>query len=445
VRLAGKPGFNVDPQSRHVVPVQFNSQGLPAGLHEGMIVIKCVTCHENGCSQDRQLLHIYMTVEQESTAAFVPNRILATISLDAPEGVEAAAGKLGSSHGLNLAEIHRLDSIHVALIVFTLPPGSDVLAKAAELGREVLLAQPDYLYQTTAGTAQENTSLVALQYGPKLIHADRLAGVLTGKGVRVAIIDTGVDVSHPAFKGRITDQYDTTGKGFTPDIHGTFLAGIIASQPGNSGAILGVAPGVEILAIKACQPETPQAIQAQCWSLTLAQALDVALQKKARVMNFSLSGPNEKLLARLINEAVSRGDVVVAAAGNSGPHGPPSYPAALPNVIAVTAVDANEQLYPEATRGDFIALAAPGVEIASTRPGGKFMASSGSSYATAFVTATSALVLEQQSLSPGALQSLLERTAKDLGPPGKDSLFGSGLVDACKAVAQLRGDQKLCQ
>src|SRR5215467_8086630 len=73
MRLAGKPGFNVDSQSRHVVPVQFNSQGLPAGLHEGMIVIKCVTCRENGCSQDRQLLHIYMTVEQESTAAFVPN------------------------------------------------------------------------------------------------------------------------------------------------------------------------------------------------------------------------------------------------------------------------------------------------------------------------------------------------------------------------------------
>ena len=169
------------------------------------------------------------------------------------------------------------------------------------------------------------------------------------------------------------------------------------------------------------------------------------MQKKARIINLSLGGPNEKLLTRLLAEAADRGIAVVAAAGNDGQHGQPRFPAALPQVIAVTAVDANEQIYPEATQGDFIALAAPGVEIVSTSPGGKVMVSSGTSFATAFVTGTAALVLEQQpELAPSALRSLLESTATDLGSPGKDPQFGSGLLNACQAVAQLRRDPKLC-
>ena len=115
-------------------------------------------------------------------------------------------------------------------------------------------------------------------------------------------------------------------------------------------------------------------------------------------------------------------------------------------MLAVTAVDAKEQLYPGASRGSFIDLAAPGVEIISTGPGGKLLVASGTSLAAAFVTGTVALVLEQQPrISPAALQSLLEHTAKDLGPAGKDPQFGSGLVDACRAIAQLKGDPRLCR
>jgi len=172
--------------------------------------------------------------------------------------------------------------------------------------------------------------------------------------------------------------------------------------------------------------------------LTLAGALDAAIQKNARVVNLSLGGPSDRLLTRLIEQAVSRGVVIVAAAGNDGPHGQPSFPAALPSVVSVTAVDANEQLYADATQGDFVQVAAPGVEILSTSPGGKLLVASGTSLATAFVSGTAALLISQQpQLSPNQIQSLLEGTAKRLGPSTRDAKFGSGLIDACRAASQL--------
>src|SRR5262249_37636253 len=183
-----------------------------------------------------------------------------------------------------------------------------------------------------------------------------------------------------------------------------------------------------------CQPLTAQGAAAQCWSLSLARGLDFAIENKASVINMSLGGPpgsEEKILKRMIEEAVSRGSLVVAAAGNDGADGKPGFPAALSSVVAVTAVDSKDQLSSSATQGDFVDLAAPGVEILSTSPGGKVLVSSGTSLAAAFVSGAAALALQQQPrLSPAAIQALLERTAKDLGPHGRDRQFGYGRVDA---------------
>jgi subtilisin family serine protease len=283
-----------------------------------------------------------------------------------------------------------------------------------------------------------------------MIGCDRLHGSVTGKGVKIALVDTGLDASHPALAGKIGEQADMTGKGFTADLHATMIAGIMVSEPGRkSKGITGVAPGAEILAIKACQPLSPKTVAAQCWSLTLGKGLDFAIEKKAGVINMSLGGPpgtEDKLLKRMVDEAVNRGLPVVAAAGNDGPKAKAGLPAALPNVIAVTAIDANQQLYTRATRGDFVDLAAPGVEIISTSPGGKLSVASGTSMATAFVSATAALLLQvQPRLSPQSLRELLERTAKNLGHPGKDPEFGRGLVNACGAVAELKHDARLCR
>jgi subtilisin family serine protease len=511
MRLQGESGFLVQPLGQHAFPVQFDSHGLSLGLHEGRVIIRCLTCRtEKTCSQDYQRLHIFMTVEGVAappsqpggppgqtrtnppvatptpTAAnpkqpavppgppnlplaplpnmvqpnakkgsYVPGRVLAVISGDATQSAEAAARKLAQIHGLDVVQVDPLRSIHAALVTFSIRQGNDVPGKVAALLPYVLLAQPDFVYETSADAPNEAEAETAadsasqLQYGPRLIGVDRLHGAVTGQGVKIALIDTGVDTGHPALRGRIAEQADMTGNGFTADVHATLLAGIISADGKKSNGISGIAPGASIMAVKSCQPLTVQSAAAQCWSMSLARGLDFAIENKAAVINMSLGGPagmEEKLLKRMIDEAVGRGALVVAAAGNDGDDGKPGLPAALPNVVAVTAVDSKDQLYPAATQGDFVDLAAPGVEILSTSPGGRLQVSSGTSLAAAFVSGTAALALQQQPhLSASAVQALLERTAKDLGPRGKDPQFGHGRVDACRAIAELKHDSKLCR
>jgi len=363
-------------------------------------------------------------------AEFVANRVLATIALADLPVMQALAQAIAADHNLNFIAVNALDSLALGLAEFTILDALDPLAKAAELAGDVRVesAQPELIYQTTARQEQ-------LFYGPRLIRADKVPPSVSGKGVRVALIDTGVDRERPELKNKIQEAVDMTGKGLSADVHGTMLAGIIAAERDIG---IGVAPSVGILAVKSCWANRPQRIEGTCWSSTLARGIDFANTKAARVINLSVGGPKDNLIARLIDEAVKRRIAVVAAAGNDGPKGQPRYPAALDNVIAVTAVDIERRLYPNATLGKFIDVAAPGVEIVSVGPGARFPISSGTSFGAAHVTGAIALLLEQRaSFAPADLQAALEKSAADLGEPGKDEQFGSGLVDICQAMQQL--------
>jgi subtilisin family serine protease len=163
-------------------------------------------------------------------------------------------------------------------------------------------------------------------------------------------------------------------------------------------------------------------------------------------MNLSIGGPEDKLLARLVDNATRKGIIVVSAAGNDGPNGKPSFPAAFDNVIAVTAVDAASHIYSHATTGSFVDLAAPGVDIVSTGPGGRAQMFSGTSAATAFGTGAVALLLRERSnLTPSELNTLLRDTATDLGPVGPDTQFGYGLLNVCQALGKLTNRKINCR
>jgi len=131
--------------------------------------------------------------------------------------------------------------------------------------------------------------------------------------------------------------------------------------------------------------------------------------------------------------------VLIAAVGNAGPKSPPLYPAADPNVIAVTATDTEDALFSGANRGNYIAVAAPGVDILAPAPDGAYQFTTGTSVAAAEVSGVAALLIERNpALTPADVRRILTSTAKDLGPKGKDRDFGAGLVNALEAVTAVK-------
>jgi len=298
-------------------------------------------------------------------------------------------------------------------------------------------AQPDYRYTTAS---LHTDPLAALTYGPEQTGAVRLHPVSTGKGVVVAIIDTGVDEKNAELDGRITAHADFTGQGFTADAHGTAIAGIVAAHADNGVGSYGTAPGADIVALKACAPVEPGKLESRCWTSTLVAALDEAIARDARIVNMSIGGPPDPLLARWVALARDRDRVIVAAAGNGGPLAKPAFPAALPGVLAVTAVDAADRPYPQATEGDYVALAAPGVDILSPAPNGTFPPLSGTSMAAAHAAAVVALLLE---LAPTAtsdqIRAALVDGAQGHALAGSERRLGAGLLDACAAAERLAG------
>jgi len=164
--------------------------------------------------------------------------------------------------------------------------------------------------------------------------------------------------------------------------------------------------------------------------------LDYAAAHGAQIVNMSFAGPKDALIERGIAALAAKGIVMVAAAGNAGPKSPPLYPGANPNVIAVSATDAQDKLFAASNRGGYIAVAAPGVDIFLPAPDEKYQMTSGTSFSAAYVSGLVALMLERNpALKPGEVRAILMKTARDLGAPGRDDLFGAGEADAYAAVS----------
>ena len=167
----------------------------------------------------------------------------------------------------------------------------------------------------------------------------------------------------------------------------------------------------------------------------ILKGLDYAAEHGAQIINMSFAGPKDPLIERGIAATAARGILMVAAAGNAGAKSPPLYPAANPNVIAVSGTDAQEKLFAASNRGDHIAIAAPGADIFLPAPDEKYQITSGTSFSAAYVSGVAALMLERNpALKPGDVRAILMRTARDLGAPGRDDLFGAGKADAFAAV-----------
>ena len=292
--------------------------------------------------------------------------------------------------------------------------------------------QPNYLFTMQDDEAKTETTTTSegdpAQYELAKLHLPQAHALAKGDKILVAVIDSGVDINHPELAGAIAETYDTLASPLTPHKHGTAIAGLIAAH----AKLMGAAPGARILAIRAFNPTDKGA---DGTTFNILKGLDWAAAHDARVINMSFAGPADPAIHRSLEAAHKKGIVLVAAAGNAGAKSPPLYPAADPNVIAVTATDADDKLFEQSNRGNYIAVAAPGAQILVANPDGAYEVSSGTSYSAAEVSGIVALMLERKGdLTPDKVRDILMATAKDLGAKGRDPLFGAGLADAYGAL-----------
>ena len=285
-------------------------------------------------------------------------------------------------------------------------------------------------------TAGENDPLRYQQWGLDRVPFESAWSVSRGRGVTVAVVDSGVEADHQDLAGSVRAGIDFVKPGgdgrIDPNGHGTHVAGIIAAHVDNALGIAGAAPDVNILPVRVLDANGGGAAS------NVAKGVIWAADHGARVINLSLGGGLAPGIQQAMQYANSKGAVVLAAGGNNGQAGnSPMYPAAYPEAIAVAAIDTDRSHPTFGNTGSYIDVAAPGVGIVSTWGSSPtaYASATGTSMATPFASAEAALIISTNpSLSSARVTQILESTATDLGPRGVDPIFGHGLINPNAAV-----------
>ncbi|MEM0905783.1 MAG: S8 family serine peptidase [Pseudomonadota bacterium] len=311
-------------------------------------------------------------------------------------------------HPVEPVTVWPLRSIAIQCLVVRVRNGASVAATIRALGTEagVRIVQPVNAFRVSQQAYRDE--LFEKQRAMRRMNIPAAHEVATGRRVSVAVIDTGVDTGHPDLRRRISMAKDFVddGRGATArEAHGTAIAGVLAADGRNGRGIVGVAPDARVLALRACWEEGGSG---RCTSFSLARALNFAILQRVSIINLSLGGPSDPLVADLIEEAISRNIVVVSARGRTG------FPANLPGVIAA-----------DSRGGSGGRVPAPGTDVLTTLPGGRYGFRSGSSISAGHVSGVAALIKQARpSAAPAQIRSTLRQAAR-------------GGLDACLAVVSV--------
>lgn len=368
-------------------------------------------------------------------------QIIVTLRDGTPEEWASTAKTLSDEYRLREVGNFPLSSIRVQCIVYQIFDGRSIESVVEQLRRDPRVESVQVNQVFAALRAGHSDPYGALEYGAIAIRADRVHRVSTGKGVRITVIDTGMDREHPDLRGRVAkvaNFVEGGEKSFAQDLHGTAVAGVIGARANDGIGIFGIAPDAELMAAKACWYPKAKNGAALCSSWTLAKALDFAITSDSKIINMSLSGPADALLERLLQTAGDKGIIVVAAAAQDA--ATPGFPAELNFVTAVVASNAKAQVRVPVWGTDKILLAAPGIEILTTAPRESYDFLSGSSLAAAHVSGVIALLLEHRPrLTQGELWVLLTETAQPVVTPVSAHSTQIRVVDVCAAIGKLLG------
>ncbi|MFG2345504.1 type VII secretion-associated serine protease mycosin [Streptomyces phaeochromogenes] len=302
-------------------------------------------------------------------------------------------------------------------------------------------------------TAAHADGIRAKQWALDAMHTQEAWQTTKGKGITVAVLDTGVDDEHPDLEGNVLTGKDMVGfgagRGDRPWArHGTAMAGIIAGHghgAGDADGVMGIAPEAKILPVRVIleDGDSARGKARNTRGNALAEGIRWAADHDADVINLSLgddskSAHPEASEDAAVQYALKKGSVVVASAGNGGEKGDHiSYPAAYPGVIAATAVDRYGTRASFSTRRWYATVSAPGVDVVIADPDRKYYEGWGTSAASAFVSGAVALIkAAHPGLSPAQIKQLLEDTARDAPTGGRDDSRGFGFVDPAAAIKE---------
>ncbi len=316
---------------------------------------------------------------------------------------------------------------------------------------QVSTALPDHIGQIAAGGPGHSAGRILAeqtehsadqvrddQWQLDMLRASTAWRTSTGAGVVVAVIDSGVDASHPDLAGRVLPGLDLVESASTADPdpvgHGTAVAGLIAGRQDDDRGVVGLAPDARILPVRVLDAENRYDD-----ALIVANGVRWAVDNGARVINLSLGGSSASpALAAALDYAFARDVVVVACTGNETASNSSTvwYPAREPGVVAVSGLDReSEQLWSGAITGRETVLSAPASGLVGARPPDGYWRVQGTSFGTPLVSATAALIRARYPEMPaGDVINRMLRTARDIGPAGRDDSFGYGLVDPVAAL-----------
>jgi subtilisin family serine protease len=352
-------------------------------------------------------------------------------------GVTSAASAtvraLSKDYELRAVSAWPIAALRVHCVVFEVPENTASPQVIAQLARDprVDSAQPLNQFATESADAPPQTGYndpyANLQTVLRDLTVEQAQHWSRGAGVRIAIVDTGIDFEHPDLAGQIVARrnfVDGDDAAFRRDRHGTAVAGVIGAVPDNHIGIVGIAPDARLLALKACwQPAQPNAASV-CNSFTLAQALQSAIDLRADIVNLSLGGPADPLLERLVRQGMQRGMIFVGALPSRSAAA--GFPTGVAGVLSVAQSEDTPALGPT--------LDAPGHEVLTLVPEGHWDFVSGSSIAAAEVSATVALILAQRPhMRAAEVEHLLAQTSRSMATPSASLVS----VNACAALAQV--------
>ena len=346
-----------------------------------------------------------LEMRDEVIEDYLPYQVIFVI-----EGQAGGADKIARNTKVSIVESALLDESAVTMVVAALPLGDTVPAAIARLEKQkgVAWAQPNYQFQLLGKSRPKRFDLHVIP-----AKQPKVSG-------HIVMIDAAADTAHTNLAGAsVTQQFFGTDQ--IPAVHGTAVAALLVG----TGDYPGTAQGAKLTSLAAFGvSSTGTALSRTAY---LAKAMNEASRLRPDVLNLSFGGPQDRLLGLTLDTIRKNGVCVSAAAGNGGPTGKVLFPATHPASLAVTAVDEKLRGYAYASQGERIDVAGVGVGLNAAAPGGR-RAVSGTSFATAVVSgALLRMPACNGGRNPAAMKEQVAAFAQDLGPKGRDPVFGSGL------------------